>query len=244
MYQKWYHQKTTLKAYSNPRANGINAITVREGDTLLEVLLTNGTNEIMLASKAGKLVRFNESNVRPMGRNAAGVRGQNVSDKGNEVIGMIAMPDQLSNVMVVSEKGYGKRSDIDEYRVTKRGGKGVKTINVTEKTGNLIAIKAVTDKDDLMIINKSGIIIRLAVADLRVIGRATQGVRLINLKETDEIAAVTKVDVEEEVVGEINEGGEPADSTSTASPENEGNSTPDSDDAIDGKEIDTPTDEQ
>ncbi len=237
-------KKTTLKAYSNPRANGINAITVREGDTLLEVLLTNGTNEIMLASKAGKLVRFNESNVRPMGRNAAGVRGQNVSDKGNEVIGMIAMPDQLSNVMVVSEKGYGKRSDIDEYRVTKRGGKGVKTINVTEKTGNLIAIKAVTDKDDLMIINKSGIIIRLAVADLRVIGRATQGVRLINLKETDEIAAVTKVDVEEEVVGEINEGGEPADSTSTASPENEGNSTPDSDDAIDGKEIDTPTDEQ
>jgi len=195
-------KKTTLKAYSNPRANGINAITVREGDTLLEALLTNGTNEIMLASKRGKLVRFNESNVRAMGRNAAGVRGQNVSDKGNEVIGMIAMADQLSNVMVVSEKGYGKRSDLEEYRVTKRGGKGVKTINVTEKTGNLIAIKAVMDKDDLMIINKSGIIIRLAVADLRVIGRATQGVRLINLKATDEIAAVTKVDREEEVIGE------------------------------------------
>ena len=195
-------KKTTLKAYSNPRANGINAITVREGDTLLEALLTNGTNEIMLASKRGKLVRFNESNVRAMGRNAAGVRGQNVSDKGNEVIGMIAMADQLSNVMVVSEKGYGKRSDLEEYRVTKRGGKGVKTINVTEKTGNLIAIKAVMDKDDLMIINKSGIIIRLAVADLRVIGRATQGVRLINLKTTDEIAAVTKVDREEEVIGE------------------------------------------
>ncbi len=201
-------KKTTLKAYSNPRSNGINAITVREGDTLLEVLLTNGTNEIMLASKAGKVVRFNESNVRPMGRNASGVRGINVSDKGNEVIGMIAMPDKLSNVMVVSEKGYGKRSDIEEYRVTKRGGKGVKTINVTDKTGNLIAIKAVTDKDDLMIINKSGIIIRLAVADLRVIGRATQGVRLINLKETDEIAAVTKVDVEEVEELEVNEGTE------------------------------------
>lgn len=191
-------KKTTLEAYSRPRQNGINAITVRDGDTLLEVLLTNGTNEIMLASKAGKVVRFNEANVRPMGRNASGVRGQNLgTEKGNEVIGMIAMPDKLSNVMVVSEKGYGKRSDIEEYRVTKRGGKGVKTINITEKTGCLIAIKNVTDKDDLMIINKSGIIIRLAIADLRVIGRATQGVRLINLKETDEIAAVTKVDVDE-----------------------------------------------
>ena len=191
-------KKTTLEAYSRPRQNGINAITVREGDTLLEVLLTNGTNEIMLASKAGKVVRFNEANVRPMGRNASGVRGINIGDeKGNEVVGMIAMPDKLSNVMVVSEKGYGKRSDIEEYRVTKRGGKGVKTINITEKTGNLIAIKDVTDKDGLMIINKSGIIIRLAVAELRVIGRATQGVRLINLKATDEIAAVSKVDMEE-----------------------------------------------
>lgn len=196
-------KKTTLEAYSRPRQNGINAITVREGDTLLEVLLTNGTNEIMLASKAGKVVRFNESNVRPMGRNASGVRGINIGDeKGNEVIGMIAMPDKLSNVMVVSEKGYGKRSDIEEYRVTKRGGKGVKTINITEKTGNLIAIKDVTDKDGLMIINKSGIIIRLAVAELRVIGRATQGVRLINLKATDEIAAVSKVDMEE-VIEEV-----------------------------------------
>lgn len=196
-------KKTTLEAYSRPRQNGINAITVRDGDALLEVLLTNGTNEIMLASKAGKVVRFNEANVRPMGRNASGVRGINIGDeKGNEVIGMIAMPDQLSNVMVVSEKGYGKRSDIEEYRVTKRGGKGVKTINITEKTGNLIAIKDVTDKDGLMIINKSGIIIRLAVAELRVIGRATQGVRLINLKATDEIAAVSKVDMEE-VIEEV-----------------------------------------
>lgn len=193
-------KKTTLEAYSRPRQNGINAITVRDGDTLLEVLLTNGTNEIMLASKAGKVVRFNEAAVRPMGRNASGVRGINLGDeKENEVIGMIAMPDKESDVMVVSEKGYGKRSDIEEYRVTNRGGKGVKTINITEKTGNLIAIKDVTDKNDLMIINKSGIIIRLSVADLRVIGRATQGVRLINLKETDEIAAVTKVDIDETV---------------------------------------------
>ncbi|MCW3085385.1 MAG: gyrase, subunit [Bacteroidetes bacterium] len=193
-------KKTTLEAYSRPRVNGINAITVRDGDTLLEVLLTNGTNEIMLASKAGKVVRFNESKVRPMGRNASGVRGINLGEeKDNEVVGMIAMPDLSSNVMVVSEKGYGKRSDIEEYRVTNRGGKGVKTINITDKTGNLIAIKDVTDKNDLMIINKSGIIIRLSVADLRVIGRATQGVRLINLKETDAIAAVTKVDIDETV---------------------------------------------
>lgn len=193
-------KKTTLEAYSRPRQSGINAITVREGDALLEVLLTNGSNEIMLASKAGKVVRFNEENVRPMGRNASGVRGINLGEEqGNEVIGMIAMPDKTSNVMVVSEKGYGKRSDIEEYRVTMRGGKGVKTINITDKTGNLIAIKNVTDKDDLMIINKSGITIRLAVSELRVIGRATQGVRLINLKDSDEIAAVTKIDVEEEV---------------------------------------------
>ena len=193
-------KKTTLEAYSRPRQSGINAITVREGDALLEVLLTNGNNEIMLASKAGKVVRFNEEDVRPMGRNASGVRGINLGEEqGNEVIGMIAMADKSSNVMVVSEKGYGKRSDIEEYRVTMRGGKGVKTINITDKTGNLIAIKNVTDKDDLMIINKSGITIRLAVSELRVIGRATQGVRLINLKDTDEIAAVTKVDVEEEV---------------------------------------------
>jgi DNA gyrase subunit A len=201
-------KKTTLEAYSRPRQNGINAITVREDDTLLEVLLTNGTNEIMLASKAGKVVRFNEANVRPMGRNASGVRGINIGDeKGNEVIGMIAMPDKTSNVMVVSEKGFGKRSDIEEYRVTKRGGKGVKTINITEKTGNLIAIKDVTDGDGLMIINKSGIIIRLAVSELRVIGRATQGVRLINLIATDEIAAVSKVGIEEVIEEEGTEAG-------------------------------------
>lgn len=211
-------KKTTLEAYSRPRQSGINAITVREGDALLEVLLTNGTNEIMLASKEGKVVRFNEENVRPMGRNASGVRGINLGDeKDNEVIGMIAMPDKTSNVMVVSEKGYGKRSDIEEYRVTQRGGKGVKTINITDKTGNLIAIKNVTDKDDLMIINKSGITIRLAVSELRVIGRATQGVRLINLKETDEIAAVTKVDVED-AVAEIEETAENGSVDNSAAP--------------------------
>jgi DNA gyrase subunit A len=228
-------KKTTLEAYSRPRQNGINAITVRDGDTLLEVLLTNGTNEIMLASKEGKVVRFNESTVRPMGRNASGVRGINISDsKDNEVIGMIAMPDKSSNVMVVSEKGYGKRSDIEEYRVTNRGGKGVKTINITDKTGNLIAIKDVTDKNDLMIINKSGIIIRLSVADLRVIGRATQGVRLINLKETDAIAAVTKVEVEEEVETENLENGE------NVNPEygNDANNASDNTETNDGKEVD------
>lgn len=231
-------KKTTLEAYSRPRQNGINAITVREGDTLLEVLLTNGTNEIMLASKAGKVVRFNEANVRPMGRNASGVRGINLGDeKGNEVVGMIAMADQQSNVMVVSEKGYGKRSEIDEYRVTKRGGKGVKTINITEKTGNLIAIKDVTDKDGLMIINRSGIIIRLAISELRVIGRATQGVRLINMKETDEIAAVSKVEVEDEIEEALTSEN-PAteygnESTDTSSDKTEN----------DGKEVDTPENE-
>ena len=230
-------KKTTLEAYSRPRQNGINAITVREGDTLLEVLLTNGTNEIMLASKAGKVVRFNEANVRPMGRNASGVRGINLGEeKGNEVIGMIAMPDQTSNVIVVSEKGYGKRSEIEEYRVTKRGGKGVKTINITEKTGNLIAIKDVTDKDGLMIINRSGIIIRLAISELRVIGRATQGVRLINMKESDEIAAVSKVEVEEEL--EITE--EPTTESPTTEYGNDGTDASSDNTEIDGKELDNP----
>ncbi len=228
-------KKTTLEAYSRPRQNGINAITIREDDALLEVLLTNGTNEIMLASKAGKVVRFNEANVRPMGRNASGVRGINLGEeKGNEVVGMIAMPDQLSNVMVVSEKGYGKRSEIEEYRVTKRGGKGVKTINITDKTGNLIAIKDVTDKDGLMIINRSGIIIRLAISELRVIGRATQGVRLINMKEGDEIAAVSKVEVEEEI--------EESTTMETPSPEygNDGTDASSENTENDGKELDTP----
>jgi DNA gyrase subunit A len=190
-------KKTTLEAYTRPRANGINAVTIREGDILLEAALTNGNSEIMLATKLGKVCRFNESKVRPMGRNASGVIGIDLNDDeggNNEVIGMICINDMSSNVLVVSEKGYGKRSDIEEYRVTNRGGKGVKTINITEKTGNLIGIKSVTDANDLMIITKNGITIRLKVNTLRVMGRATQGVRLINISESDEIAAVTKVD--------------------------------------------------
>lgn len=200
-------KKTTLEAYSRPRASGINAITIREGDVLLEAALTNGKNEIMLATKLGKVCRFNEEKVRPMGRNASGVIGIDLADEEggkNEVIGMICINDPSANVLVVSEKGYGKRSEIDEYRITNRGGKGVKTINITDKTGNLVAIKSVTDANDLMIITKNGITIRMNVKDLRVMGRATQGVRLINIQESDEIAAVTKVDHEDDAE---NEGG-------------------------------------
>ncbi|MDI9341855.1 MAG: DNA gyrase subunit A [Sediminibacterium sp.] len=208
-------KKTTLEAYSRPRANGISAVTIREGDILLEAALTNGKNEIMLASKMGKVCRFNEEKVRPMGRNASGVIGIDLDDEDgqqNEVIGMICIDNPQANVLVVSEKGYGKRSDIEEYRVTNRGGKGVKTINVTDKTGNLVAIKSVSDENDLMIITKNGITIRLNVADLRVMGRATQGVRLINISESDEIAAVTKVDHEDEEE-------EKTEDTSTINPE-------------------------
>jgi DNA gyrase subunit A len=194
-------KKTSVEAYSRPRATGINAITIREGDVLIEAALTNGKNEIMLATKLGKVCRFNESKVRPMGRNASGVIGIDLNDEEgakNEVIGMICIDDMQANVLVVSEKGYGKRSDIDEYRVTNRGGKGVKTINITEKTGHLVGIKSVTNENDLMIITKNGITIRMNVSDLRVMGRATQGVRLINIQENDWIAAVTKVDHEEQ----------------------------------------------
>jgi len=194
-------KKTTLEAYSRPRANGINAITIREGDVLLEAALTNGKNEIMIATKMGKVCRFNEEKVRPMGRNASGVIGVDLADDeggNNEVIGMICIDNPTMNVLVVSEKGYGKRSDVDEYRITNRGGKGVKTINITDKTGSLVAIKSVTDENDLMIITRNGITIRIKVADLRVMGRATQGVRLINVSETDDIAAVTKVDRDDE----------------------------------------------
>lgn len=191
-------KKTTLEAYSRPRQNGINAISINDGDQLLEARMTNGSSEVMVATRFGKVVRFNERTVRPMGRNAAGVRGVTLGGEGDEVIGMITVNGHDSDVMVVSEKGYGKRSEIEEYRVTNRGGKGVKTINITEKTGYLIAILDVTDKNDLMIITKSGIIIRLAVADLRLLGRNTQGVRLINIRENDEIAAVAKVDVDPE----------------------------------------------
>ncbi len=210
--EKGVIKKTSLKAYSRPRVNGINAITVREGDILLEARLTNGSNIVMMALESGRAIRFNEQLVRPMGRNASGVRGIRLAHDLDKVIGMICVSDMSSNVLVVSEKGYGKRSLIDDYRETNRGGKGVKTINVTDKTGKLIAIKDVTDEDDLMIITINGIAIRLRVSDLRVMGRATQGVRLINIKGTDEIAAVTKVETDNdpdeeieyaEIVGEV-----------------------------------------
>jgi len=189
-------KKTSLEAYSRPRLNGINAININEGDQLLEARLTSGSSEVLMALRSGRAIRFNESTVRPMGRNATGVRGITLGGKNDEVIGMICVNSSEESILVVSEKGYGKRSDLDDYRVTNRGGKGVKTINVTEKTGSLIAIKNVTDTDDLMIINLSGIIIRMGVSDLRVMGRATQGVRLINLKDEDGIAAVAKVECE------------------------------------------------
>jgi len=191
-------KKTSLEQYSRPRTNGINAITIKDGDELLEAKLTNGNSQVMLALKSGKAIRFEESKTRPMGRTASGVRGITLQHDNDEVIGMVAVNDNKSNILVVSEKGYGKRSNLEDYRITNRGGKGVKTLNITAKTGNLVAIKNVTDEDDLMIINKSGIAIRMAVADLRVIGRATQGVKLINIKESDSIAAVAKVQHEEE----------------------------------------------
>ncbi len=203
-------KKTSLELYSRPRQNGINAITINEGDQLLEARMTTGHSEVMMALRSGRAIRFNESNVRPMGRNAAGVRGIKLTDqKKDEVIGMICISEEGYDVLVVSENGYGKRSSVDDYRITNRGGKGVKTINITDKTGQLIAIKDVTDNDDLMIINKSGLIIRMAVESLRVMGRATQGVRLINLRDDDSIAAVAKVEVlEGEEDDELLENGE------------------------------------
>ena len=207
-------KKTSLEQYSRPRQNGINAITVRDGDELLEAKLTTGTSQIFLGLKSGKAIRFEESKTRPMGRNASGVRGVTLANDEDEVIGMVSVHNFEEEILVVSEKGYGKRSSIEDYRVTNRGGKGVKTISVTDKTGGLVAIKNVTDSDDLMIINKSGIAIRMSVEDLRVMGRATQGVRLINIKGNDSIAAVAKVmkdedDLEEsEILDiEVNTGG-------------------------------------
>jgi DNA gyrase subunit A len=191
-------KKTSLEAYSRPRVNGINAININEGDQLLEASLTTGSSEIVMALRSGRAIRFNESTVRPMGRTATGVRGVTLGHDKDEVVGMIAVDSSDATILVVSEKGYGKRTDIEDYRVTNRGGKGVKTINITEKTGDLVAIKNVTDADDLMIINKSGIVIRIAVSELRVMGRATQGVRLISLKANDEIASVARIDHEEE----------------------------------------------
>lgn len=191
-------KKTTLEAYSRPRVNGINAITIREGDQLLEAKLTDGKSQIMIASKEGKAIRFEDEKVRPMGRTASGVRGINLDGEDNEVIGMVIVEDvENETILVVSEKGYGKRSKVDDYRMTNRGGKGVNTLNITEKTGKLIAIKSVKDTDHLMVINKSGVAIRTAVHEMRVMGRATQGVRIINLRKDDEIAAVAKVSMDE-----------------------------------------------
>jgi len=192
-------KKTSLEAYSRPRVNGINAITVREGDTLLEAKLTNGEQDIMLAVKSGKAIRFPESKVRGMGRNASGVRAISVDSENDEVVGMIVVKEGDGfDVMVVSEQGYGKRSSLEDYRITNRGGKGVKTITVTDKTGELVSLKAVTDEDDLMIITKKGTMIRMGVDTLRVMGRATQGVRLITLRKGDEIASIAKVPASEE----------------------------------------------
>ena len=196
-------KKTSLEQYSRPRTNGINAITIKEDDELLEAKLTTGDSQVMIAVRSGKAIRFEEEKTRPMGRGASGVRGITLGGPKDEVIGMITVDDQESDILVVSENGYGKRSSIDDYRITNRGGKGVKTINISEKTGELVAIKNVTDNDDLMIINKSCVAIRMAVEDLRVMGRATQGVRLIKVREEDSIAAVAKVMHDEDQIDAV-----------------------------------------
>ncbi|MBL6876611.1 MAG: DNA gyrase subunit A [Flavobacteriales bacterium] len=198
-------KKTSLEQYSRPRSNGINAITIKDGDELLEAKLTNGNSHIMLAVQSGKAIRFEESKTRPMGRNASGVRGIRLKDKKDEVVGMISVNDMDANILVVSENGFGKRSSLEDYRITNRGGKGVKTISITEKTGKLVSLKSVSDNDDLMIINKSGIAIRMQVEDLRVMGRATQGVKVISLKDGDSIAAVAKVMKDEDDIEDVNE---------------------------------------
>ena len=198
-------KKTSLEQYSRPRANGINAITIKDGDELLEAKLTNGNSQILLAVKSGKAIRFEESKTRPMGRGASGVRGITLANANDEVVGMVSVNDMDTNILVVSENGFGKRSDLEDYRITNRGGKGVKTISITDKTGSLVTLKNVTDQDDLMIINKSGIAIRMAVSDLRVMGRATQGVKLINLREDDSIAAVAKVMKDDDEVEDISD---------------------------------------
>ena len=211
-------KKTLLEQYSRPRQNGVNAITIREDDRVIEVRMTNGNNEIVIANRNGRAIRFHESAVREMGRTATGVRGITLDEDGqDEVIGMICIKDPLKEtIMVVSENGYGKRSDIEDYRKTNRGGKGVKTLNITDKTGKLVAIKSVTDENDLMIINKSGITIRLKVADVRIMGRATQGVRLIDLeKRNDQIGSVCKVTSETEEEGSVAEGEETAPASDT-----------------------------
>lgn len=220
-------KKTTLEAYSRPRTNGINAITVREGDELLQANLTDGESEVIIAKKKGKAIRFPEAKVRPMGRTASGVRGVTLEDDEDEVIGMVCVNPSKENatILVVSEKGYGKRTDLDDYRVTGRGGKGVKTLSITEKTGDLVGLMSVTDEDGLMIICKSGMTIRMAVDKLRVMGRATQGVRLINIKDKDAIASIAKTpreDDEEET--DLTEDGTQIVENTESTPENNDNS--------------------
>ena len=230
-------KKTSLEQYSRPRTNGINAITIREGDQLLSAKMTTGKSQIMMAVKSGKSIRFEEEKVRAMGRTAAGVRGIRLANDNDEVVGMICIDDTESSVLVVSENGYGKRSDIDDYRITNRGGKGVKTINITEKTGSLISLKNVTDLDDLMLINKSGITIRIGVDTLRVMGRATQGVKIIRLRDNDSIASVAKVSkFEEEDENLFDENGNVVENTEvieakseTILPENENNNSKEND---------------
>jgi len=233
-------KKTSLEAYSRPRVNGINAININEGDILLEACLTNGESEIVMALRSGRAIRFNEKTVRPMGRTATGVRGVRLAHDQDEVVGMIAVNNPEVTVLVVSEKGYGKRTDIEDYRVTNRGGKGVKTINVTEKTGQLVSIKDVTDSEDLMIINRSGIVIRIPVSALRVMGRATQGVRLISLKGDDEIASVTKIDHEEDEEETV----DLTDVVVTDGEEIEADTTPEADDTEEEGESDNETEEE
>ncbi len=218
-------KKTLLEAYSRPRQNGVNAITIREEDQVISVRLTGGNQHVIMANRNGRAIRFQEEDVRPMGRTATGVRGMTLDEDGEDcVIGMICMEPRSENtIMVVSEQGYGKRTRLDDedgeavYRITRRGGKGVKTLNVTDKTGKLVAIKSVSDDNDLMIINKSGITIRLNISDIRIMGRATQGVRLINLeKRNDEIASVCKVnreELDEEIPSESEEAGDQHDTS-------------------------------
>ena len=218
-------KKTVLEQYSRPRQSGINAITVREGDELLEAKLTTGSSQVILGLKSGKAIRFEESKTRPMGRSASGVRGVTLADENDEVIGMVAVNNLEENILVVSEKGYGKRSELEDYRITNRGGKGVKTLTITEKTGNLVAIKSVTDADDLMIINRSGVAIRISVEDLRVMGRTAQGVKVINLRADDEIAAVAKVVKEEDMVDEDEVRDIEVDETNNSTDESIGNTS-------------------
>jgi DNA gyrase subunit A len=232
-------KKTTLAAYSRPRINGINAITIKEGDQLLEAKLTTGNSHILIAGTHGRCIHFPEAKVRPMGRTAAGVRGIRMPEDA-DVVGMICVEDQeAESVMVVSENGYGKRSSVEDYRITNRGGKGVKTMNITDKTGSLIAIKSVIDENDLMIINKSGIAIRMDVADIRVMGRATQGVKLINLKGKDTIAAIAKVEISDDDEDEqlLDEEGNPIEDSSN-------NETPDSPENDSGNQSEEPNSDQ